>query len=448
MTDDGTSATTHSWLPRWAADSSSWNYMGITAAAASTAPYRAMNAVSSAGSAYATSTVVVSDGTKTYTITRSDLYDDSSDVVYASVTDLDQMTARLQSLNSANLTQAKILSASFEEAVSRTRRYATIVDVTMPNGIRTGSNKVRTFLKVFGVPGTQTVDSVVYIPEGAPLRGAISVTGGLSLNQQNIMYSMFGMPQYGDTSVAQIAADIASNPKNTDLVVQYHPMGYSGAIYMYNVFPSASLETTVAMKSAVSGQVVKSMTVMSLYPNGTLRPKPGASLNLTAYTQTNAEQGTITVLHRNADTATDTVVASILRYGFLYINYNTGPNWRNGTYTFSYGGDENNLACRASVNVRVGAKVTVAASPWHTSAGRTVMLSSDVGPVQPSGSVVFEYATRSGWKAIKSVRLVHGRTATTSWKPGAGTWRVRARFTGSVLNVPTTSAYTATVRID
>ncbi len=449
MTDEGVHASTESWLPRWAADSSSWNYIGIPAAAAATAPYRALNAAAAAGSAHTTATVVVSNGTKTYTITRSDLYDDSTDIVNTSISSLDEIATRLQLLNSPDLKLARIVSVDYRTAISRSRHVSTITNVTTPNGIRHGFNKVRVFLNVRGVPGTSTVDATLFIPSTVSLSGMVSVIGGSTGNQ----YSFGGPMGTGDTSVAGIASDIASRPKNTDILVSYQPSGRSdsGPISIIGPFATGSMETTIATRNVVNGEISKTTSQLVLLTGSTVHVGPGGSLDVLAYVLSSADKGTVTVLRRDADQSKDTTLTQLTlsnRGGAMFLAYSQPSIWRNGTYTFRYEGDADNLGSQGVVTVRTAAKVSVAASPSHTTSGRTVTLSSNVGPKQPSGSVVFEYAGRSGWTAIRTVPLSGGTTAATSWRPARGTWRVRARFTGSLVNVPTTSANTTTVKID
>ena len=92
MPEDRT-AVSSSDLSQWVADSHDWYYLApeITIVAIE----RATDAYSFPGSATTTSTVVVSDGSQDYTVTRDDIWDSRYDVGYVAASDLATILGRL-----------------------------------------------------------------------------------------------------------------------------------------------------------------------------------------------------------------------------------------------------------------------------------------------------------------------------------------------------------------
>ena len=78
--------------------------------------------------------------------------------------------------------------------------------------------------------------------------------------------------------------------------------------------------------------------------------------------------------------------------------------------------------------------------------GSTVTLSASVFPASSAGgSVVFERASGKKWIKIAEKTLGASgpkATASSKWKPGRGSFKVRARYLGGTFNAATTSGST------
>jgi hypothetical protein len=444
LVEEGTIADATSYVPRFIADTSDWNFMGIPGAGALVAPYRVEDALGFAGSAHATSTVVVSDGSRTYTIVRSDVYDSSTDIASETGNDVFDTVLQLQSLNAPDIQKAHIVSVDLDTTMTRARSSATVLDMTVPGGLHTGLNTILTTLRLRD--GTrQVVQSSLYLPRGTSLEGYLAVgapdqMGNTSSTSDSSSFFMEDPssldPAATDLTVADVAKQIASRPKNTDLVISYSPMG-SG--------PSSSgdsIDATTGTTSFLQGGVEKSTTQMLLMSD-TTSVGYGGMVHLEGMLLGAPDGSLVTIMRRvpgSADTTIGQVRTSSSDYMDSGFTYTVRGLTTNATLIARYDGNADLLPSQSSVSVRTTARVVISASTLKARTGSTITLGASVSPTQPSGTVVFEVLTRGSWRALKTVTLSAGKTASFAWKPGKGTYPVRARFTGSTLNVGAASA--------
>jgi hypothetical protein len=451
MPEDGVDVHSTSYLPRWVADSADWMYLGLPAEPALVAPYRAEDAMSVPGSAVTTATIVVSDGTHTYTYKRTDLIDTSGDIGSEAGYSLFDAVYNLQSLNGPDIKKAHILSVDLDTTMTRTRRGATVVDVTVPGGLVTGTNTAYVTLRLHD--GTRrTIARTVTVPKGSSTQGYIMVGPsamlGNGMNYDTYMYYdpyyySYTEPGESDTTLAEVVQQLQSTPKNTDLMVYYQPYGYTQSA-------SRPITATVATDSFLRGVVSKSTSTITLYRTSPTTVPYGGSLRLRGAIYQLNEDATLTLMRRLAGSSHDTTVtqikASVGTGWYPTFDYTVKGQWCNATYTLRWDGNSRMLGTRASVASQVGAKVGASASPSRTRLGSTVRLNATVAPAQPSGKVVFEVLTSGTWKAIKTVGLTSGKTAGFAWRPPSrGTYKVRARFLGSTLNAGAASGAVSVV---
>jgi hypothetical protein len=156
---------------------------------------------------------------------------------------------------------------------------------------------------------------------------------------------------------------------------------------------------------------------------------------------------TVTLYKRTAGSSTETLVATttatpfngVLTFEFpLFATYTTNTYYRvhvDGTDT-STGGDQTTM-------VAVRANVSLKSSATKISKGKTITLTSSVYPATSAGGkVVFERLSGKKWIAIATKTLSatgSKAVASTGWKPGKGTFKVRARYTGGTFNATSTS---------
>jgi hypothetical protein len=439
--DEGTSANATTYVPRWVADSSDYSFIGLPGAAAFVAPYKVQDTMMFAGSATSTATVVVSDGTSTYTIVRSDLFDDPQDIASYTGMDAYDMVYRLQSLNAPDIHKAHIVSVDLKTTMSRVRRGATVIDVTVPGGLKTGSNTVRTTLRLRD-GSRQVVQTGLYIPRGTSLNGYLTAGdpgyGDMMSADGSIDYfdTPSTDPAETDLSVAQLAAQLRSRAKNTDLQIAYTPMGGTGG-----ATPDVTAKS--ATTSFLRGTVEKSTTQMLLFSSATSIGY-GGSVQLMGMVEGASSDATVTIVKRVPGSADATIAVlhqpSMDSEESSLFMYTVRGLTTNATFIARYAGDADTLPSESSVSIRTAARVTCGASPSRAPYGTTFNLTSNIYPTQPSGTITFEVLSGTTWRALKTVNLTSGKTASFSWKPGRGTFKVRARFSGSTLNPGTASA--------
>ncbi len=238
----GRTVTNSAAMPRSLASGAfSW----VPSPAAAAAVYKVLDAWTFAGSARTISTVVVSDGTRDYTITRTNLWDDPYDVSWLSTWDLDTILATLTA-NPDGIAPATIKSVDFQGTYSARRNSARIVSASLPGGLKVGANDVRVKMAVYGTLALQTGHVTLMIPHGTPLRGSLEVRGAMS-----------SVGQGGETSapagddrrtVAELVDELNALPTNDAIVVTYRPEALDGT-------PPPAIEATGGTDWFVSGSL-------------------------------------------------------------------------------------------------------------------------------------------------------------------------------------------------
>ena len=175
--DSGVATDSAVYIPRKIIDSSSDDFYGLAPMAAYVAGERLIDAYSFAGSALTTTTVVVSDGTRLYTLVRANIVDDSYSLDQSVTNDVDEMVGTFQMVNDGGLFHADIVSVKLESKLTSARRTADIADVSVTGGLHYGVNVVHVSLLQHGVAATRTIDVPITIPSGVPLTGTLTCSG-------------------------------------------------------------------------------------------------------------------------------------------------------------------------------------------------------------------------------------------------------------------------------
>ena len=162
------------------------DYPGITTFTAAAGLYHALNSDPLAGSATTTTTVVVSDGTDDYTITRDNLWDNNGDdtdsgLADAAAGDVATIMAKVLS-DPYGVRDVQMKSVDVTAAFASTRRYAGIVDATTPRAIRAGLNQVDVTYYHSGSADPQTLHATLDVPAGTDLSGSLAVMSATDWN--------------------------------------------------------------------------------------------------------------------------------------------------------------------------------------------------------------------------------------------------------------------------
>ncbi|MFA4964563.1 MAG: hypothetical protein WC709_02865 [Thermoleophilia bacterium] len=258
------SATSTTWITRkWAGDP--WG--SFLAAVATTVPaYKAADRAYLPGSAETATTVVVSDGEQQYTVQRANVWDDPWDVLWVMSGDVSYILDTLAA-DPYGIAHADVVSVDFAATLSDARRLATVTDVTVPGGLRTGSNTITVTVDVFGQPEPLTIPVTLVLPVGTPREGYLMVSSATDGREDGE-----AEPEDGTSvrrTLAETVADLNAAPANDEVQVTFLPMPLPGpepfqatAGDVLTEFEPVS--TTVATGLVVTGGVAKPTAGLTL----------------------------------------------------------------------------------------------------------------------------------------------------------------------------------------
>jgi len=408
------------------------------------------------GSAVTTTTVVVSDGTKTYTVVQPNVVDDSSYVLDSLTYDPWNDVSALEAALDYGVEHLHIVSIDFEARVSQHRNSAEIVSVDVPGGIKTGVNHAQVSVLVYGQAATQTVGVDFTVPPGVNTHGLLDAS---CVNSYGDFYdySMSDFITYYSPreTVANIVDDLKNVEPNNIIDLTYEPAPSQNffedeIVSTKPITEPAAIEASAATTWSVSGEAEAGTPIISIRRRQATVDYSGA-----AYISGNIsgpdEVGPVSVYGlRSGDTS-----ETLLGYATVLYSSEVGP-----MYSFRAGGLKANTTLRvhvdatadgqwtaanASTQIRVRARVGLTASRKHLSAGSHTSLSSIVLPASTvGGTVTFKQwnSSQKRWVSIGSAKLVTkggGSQAAISWKPSRGTHKVRASFSGNSTNAASTS---------
>lgn len=401
------------------------------------------------GSALTTTTVTLLDGTTTRTVVMVNNSSESYDIAYAVSQAAATAISTLQSVLPYGIEKPQIVSVDLDGEYSSNRTDATIVGVDAPNGLKVGNNAVRVSFLQYGTPATLTVDTVLTIPAGTPLGGTISAQASNAVSDN----SMSVGDQWGMTftrkTISGLVAQLNATVPDTALVVTYQP-GSSGTTYdEYGDpidDPSTALSTVTKQILApwpVNGQARAFATGIS----ASILPNPvsygGYADGIAGEIDGPSAAQTVFLYAQTAGSPVETLVATttaepfdgVLAFEFPLMN----PYTTNTAFRIHVDGTESSTGADKTVVLGVRASVSLKSSATSLTKGKAVTFSASVSPKSAAGGkVVFERASGKKWVAIATKTLnVSGSksTALASWKPGRGTFKVRARYLGGTFNV-------------
>ena len=454
-TDTGESTSTAVYVPSKLLDTTQ-NYSDIVPMAVYPAASRLLDVTETGGSAFTTPTIVVSDGTKTYTVVQPNVIDDSSYVLDTLTYDPWNDVTALEAALDYGVEHLHIVSIDFEARVSQHRNSAEIVSVDVPGGIKTGVNHALVSVLVYGKAATQTVGIDFTVPAGVNTHGLLDVS---SVNSYGDFYDYMESDFIDDYTPRETVANIVDDLKNVEpnnmIDLTYEPAPSQSffedeIISTKPIEEPAAIEASAATTWSVSGEAEAGTPIISIRRRQATVDYAGAAY-ISGTISGPDEVGPVSVYGlRSGDTS-----ETLLGYATVLYSSETGP-----MYFFRAGGLKANTTLRvhvdassdgqwtaanASAQIRVRARVGLTASRKHLSAGSRTSLTSVVLPASTvGGTVTFKQwnSHQKRWLSIGSAKLVAkggSSQAAISWKPTRGTHKVRASFSGGSTNVASSS---------
>lgn len=412
------------------------------------------------GSAQTTTTIVVrdTDHDKLYTITIPNFVDDDFDIPSAIVWDVDDAVSSLRDLLDDDVYHFEILSIDLTSQISPHRKSATIVGVSVANGLKTGANPVTVSFLAHGVEATQTIITTLTIPAGVPTYGTLSAsTSGNGVSQFPSLIGTSTVPTSDRDTVASVVRDLNSSLPGNILTLRYTPSTFdpnsllsdgsddgddSGDDSEPGTF--ASVVTTVAAPWALDGGAYAYPTLVMAALQNRVSNYNSANVLRGLIFDGADDPGTISLYGTPAGSAVESLIAT------------TTANLKTSAFAFRLAGLKVNtrlrvhldsadgyLASDTLLTAAVRADVRLSSSASSVRTGRTVTLTTKVYPAANAGAkVTFEYYSKKAWRRISTKALGGGSAASASvaWKVPKGAYKVRVRFLGSGYNVATTSA--------
>lgn len=328
----------------------------LAAVAAGVAVTRASDAASLPGSATTTTTVVVSDGARAYTVTRDNLWDDPWDVQYVAVSDIEAILRTLTE-NPDGIAPATVRSVDLQATASTARRTATIADVSVAAPLRAGANVVRVSLNAYGVTEPLTVDVTLDLPAGTPMEGTISVAPAAASAEPEEGAS--GSKPATRQTLAQVVEALNAAPTNDMLEVTYTPGGGSlppdSGASAPGPAPVTPVSATAHTGWVVGGTISKATAGVSLRARPAKLEKRGRVLLQGVLANVSADAG-VRIYRRFVGATSAVLVATVpAPAGFdgATFSYRTGVLARSAVFTAVFDGDAATLAGSGSVRVTV-----------------------------------------------------------------------------------------------
>ena len=425
----GKTATSRTLVPRHVINASGYNFYGLAATSAYVAGSRVFNASTIPGSADATTTVVVSDGARTYTIKRADRFSDPNDISMATVNDVNQMVSDFEDANGNGIAHADILSVDLDATYHKARNEAEIVSVDVAGGLKTGQNTVKVSLLLYGDPATHTVDVPFTTPADVPLTGDLKAE---SINDPN------GFGSSSDTLGMMLQSDSPSGPttdrRSVSDVVKELTDAADNSTFRVSFAPSAATSTSAGTYDTIDTTATTPWVVRS----SATKTAPAITAYLDAesyaYGREASVYGMLTGVSSSGEIAVSGkgVPTSIVPISGGSFSYVSPPLKHTTTLHFSFAGSDDALAAEADVVVGVAAKTKLQASKKSVAKGTSVTLTAEVRPHNAGHEVAFQRSSGSSWKTLKTVTLPATGKAKWAYKPGrTGLVRLRARYLGS-----------------
>jgi len=390
--------------------------------------YRLANQAAMAGSARTTTTVKVSNGSGSYTITRPDVWS-AADVLGVTGLDAYSIVGWLQALPGIT---ADVESVHVDAAIDTTSRTASIVGVR-GGPLQTGQNTVTVILQPAGGAAVE-VPVTFTVPNQAVVDAGLSVEAGSTYAGEDI-----SIPTVG--SLGAVVDWINSVPANNQILLSMSDAS-GNPVEVGRASTDFYLEGG-AFPQVASGQLVADVSQAVIGDPVTLTATP-SSVPIGASITLEQRAGGATTWQ---PVGTSAMVTS--PDGFTAATFGVTAQ-ENTTYRASWPGSAQVLGWSSTTDVAVSAPVSI--EGVRRGAGWRLDVSS-VPAV--AGSAVSVQAKRNGsWEDVKTGVLGTDGTTRLTWKAGPATVKVRAvlpgtpRFTAAKSSATTLRAQTLVINPD
>jgi hypothetical protein len=415
------------------------------------------------GSATTTTTVVVSDGTKNYTVSIKNVLDNSYDIPSMIGSDADLAVSSLLSVLGDNIETPHIVSVNLEASIAKARRSAVVVGVRAVSPLKVGDNRIQVSLLANGIAATQTVDTTITIPRGMPTSGLLTASGIYASSSDGSSGDGSGdtgsdsapmSSGYSRPTIAQVVDSLNTTPQNNTLDVVFYPTSFSAAADGAPTSSSSSdttvsIEATTVVPWVTDGLVQIQATELTSRLSEATIPF-GGDAEVTGEVFGPQEPVTVSVYGTPAGGTEETLLATDTATldrdtGALSYDVYVPEFYTNTTLRVHIDGGSYYTGADAFVTQKVQAYVRLSASAKSVRYGRSVTLTAQVAPGTAKEKVTFQYydSARRSWRTIGSRALTPGSTfarATWSWKPPKGTRKVRFVYAGGLMNAGATSS--------
>lgn len=376
----------------------------VSAIAVSEPIYRLADQIAMPGTAVTTTTVKVSDGTQSYTITRPNLFSDL-DVLGAAAQDTATIVSTLFGTPGIEPT---VESVDLTATIDQSTRIAQITGVR-GGPLSVGPNEVLVTLKPQGRAAV-VVPVQIDIPGGVALEAGLSVDGGAYSIPDEPVES--GTQDY-DSLAAMVDVLNAAPPNNELVVTMFDSQGQSVRV------GKAATDYVLAGSLAPG---IPSGSLMADLPEATL----GDTVRLETAVSGVPDGAQITFEQRAAGGTAWQPVGVVAYSASSGAGLDVTPD-ASTSYRASWPGDANTLGWSATTDVALSPPLAVS-GVWRGKAWAVTVSSAP----ELAGSAFRIQARRdSGWKDVTGGTLAADGTASLRWKQGPADVRVRAALAAS-----------------
>lgn len=395
------------------------------------------------GSGVTTTTVVVNDGTRDYTVVRRNLWYSTWDAPWETLTDPFMMVSAFSDID-----DARVLSVDYQAAFDPQRVDARIVDVQALGGLKSGAdNLVRVSLLEPGDPATKTVDVTLTIPAGTPRTGEIAVypaSQGDSDDETDLDGETVVLETNYDRAqtTSEAVASLADQPLNTELAVTFSPVDPTGKKRYVQI------KTSTDTGWYLTGRVSKESAIFDLMLTPATIDYNDVAM-LTGAVDGIYKDAQLKVYGRSVDSTTTRLLATVPispdpDEGYAEFEEMFFGLKKNTVITVVFTGDTNTLYSTASKILKVRASVGLRSSSTRVALGKNVVLTTTLAPSATRGKVAFQRYRDGAWRTFSTKTLSSGK-AKVSFKPVRGTNKIRVKYLGGTVNAAKTSR-TVTIR--
>lgn len=448
----GKRVTTTSYVTQWAADQYKSPFPYAEALSLWPAMFQATGDQQYDGHLEFVLTIKMTDGSHDYTITRTNSWEDSYgwDATYLAVWEVASYLSTVTQDPDGTI-NPHITSVDLESTLSPRHSRTRVADVSVPGGLHTGANTIRVTTYPYGQTTARTVDVPLTIPRGMSTKGAVYAKAPFAT------VASFGEGAYGflvippDTTapprtLADVVAGLDLAPGNDRLLVAYDPRGGNGTgSDTSEPWSDEAVTASVPMDTYLTGSVSKSQADVSIQQTGraAVAGRPVTVQGELSAGGADLAGATVEISTQDVGATTGTLLAKVpvlsttTGGGTTYTFTATIPAASHSTtVTATWEGNGDYVSSSASTPIEVKAVVDLRASVARSGAAR---LTAKLRPADSGGRVAFMVAGPGGRTLLRRVDVGADGTATCTWKPGAGSYHVVARFLGSDRNAAASS---------